>query len=257
MHPASGPYGAVRGGAAAHLARTIGAFLVLLLTCAGAGSAGAQGGEHRAGVVVQYADGSVETACVSFSEPEITGIELLERSGLPVVTASDSVGGAVCKIGPDGCDYPAEGCFCKREGARFIYWALYTLDGDAWAYANVGAGSLRARDGDVHGWAWGLGESGTGATPPVQDLETICGPAASAPSATALSPAPTTAAASPATAASPTDPTAAAPTTPPAPAPTTTPSPDRQGGGPWGYAGFGALVLILGAGAVLMARRRV
>jgi hypothetical protein len=228
--------------------------VVIVLAALGVGTVGAQGGEHRAGLVVQYADGSVDTACVGFSEPEITGLELLTRSGLAVVTATDGVGGAVCKIGPDGCDYPAEGCFCRRDGARYVYWAFYTLSGDAWAYANLGPGSVRVRDGDVQGWAWGLGDSGTGATPPVQDLTAICGPATPAPSATSLAPQaqPTSAA----TALVPqAQPTSAATAEPPATAPTATPIPSGQAGGSWGYLGFGALVLILGAGALIMARR--
>jgi hypothetical protein len=222
-----------------------------LLVFLGLATVRAQDEEHRAGVVIQYGDGQVETACVRFSEPAISGLELLERSGASVVTQSGGVGAAVCKIGPDGCDYPAEGCFCEREGSRSIYWAFYTLDGDAWAYASLGAANTEARDGDVHGWAWGLGESGSGATPPLTDLDTICGPAA--PAATAPLPGATDAPAEPA-------PTQAAPATQPA-APTqaapATPAPPAQPAGqPWGYVGFVALVIILGAGAALLARRR-
>lgn len=218
--------------------------LALLLAATGVG---AQEGEQRAGVVVQYGDGRVETACVAFSEPALDGVALLERSGLPVIAQVGGMGAAVCKIGPEGCDYPAEGCFCRREGPRSIYWAFYTLADGAWAYANVGATSSQARDGDVHGWAWGLGESGEGAVPPVLDHAVVCGPAAAAPTQAAPRP-PATAAQAPAPA-----PTAA----PPAAAPAPTPAPTAPDRGAWGsYLGFGALVLILGAGAAIVARRR-
>jgi hypothetical protein len=229
-----------RGRGAPH---TLLALLVLLaIALAAAAPARAQGGEGRAGLVVQFGDGSVETACVRFAEPEISGIELLERSGLPVVLQSGGVGAAVCKIGPDGCDYPAEGCFCKREGARSIYWAFYSLDGDAWTYASLGAANTFVRDGDVHGWAWGLGDSGGGAQPPAIALDAICGPAAPT---TAPEPARATAPAP-----APSLPAAASP--PPSPATSGSP----EGGAMPGLLGFGALALVLAAGVIIAARRR-
>ncbi|HMQ30887.1 MAG TPA: hypothetical protein PKD53_09170 [Chloroflexaceae bacterium] len=227
--------------------------LALLLA---ATSVGAQANQQRAGLVVQYGDGRVETACVAFDEPELDGLELLERSGLPVVVQAGGVGSAVCKIGPEGCDYPAESCFCRREGARSIYWAFYTLDGGAWAYASLGATGVQARDGDVHGWAWGLGESGEGAVPPVLDHAAVCGPPAAAPSPPppARATPPPAATAAPAGAA----PQAQAPTSPTgAPATIAAPTPAAPTEGGWGgYLGFGALVLVLGAGAAILARRR-
>ena len=58
--------------------------LAALCILAGAFAARAQGGEHRAGLVIRYADGSVQTQCVSFSESSITGEDLLQRAGLAV-----------------------------------------------------------------------------------------------------------------------------------------------------------------------------
>ena len=76
--------------------------LVLLLTAgcllAGASVARAEGGDHRAALVIRYADGSVQTQCVSFSEPSVTGAELLTRSGLQVTMDYSGMGGAVCSI---------------------------------------------------------------------------------------------------------------------------------------------------------------
>lgn len=235
--------------------RSLLAALTLLALALTATGAGAQTNEGRAGVVVQYGDGQVATACVRFGEPELDGVELLERSGLPVITQAGGVGEAVCKIGPDGCDYPAEGCFCRREGARSIYWAFYTLDQGAWAYASLGAANTPVRDGTVHGWAWGLGDSSTGAVPPVVDLDSICGPAPAPPTApTTIQAEPSAPAAAPAatTLAETAPPNAQAETAPPAA--TATPPPAPQGA-PWGYLGFAALVIILGAGAAILARR--
>ncbi|NNJ12549.1 hypothetical protein EKD04_019675 [Chloroflexales bacterium ZM16-3] len=147
----------------------------------------AQPAPHRAGIVVQYGDGSVQTACVAFAEDEISGIELLERSGIPAITQDSGMGAAVCKIGPEGCDYPAEGCFCQRDGPRAIYWAYQVLTDDVWTYAALGAASVRVRDGDVNGWAWGAGDSSQGAQPPVLGIDAICAPPAS-PSAQPVAP---------------------------------------------------------------------
>ena len=61
--------------------------LPLLLTAlcllAGTSTARAQGGDHRAALVVRFADNSVETRCVAFGEPSITGAELLTTLRTP------------------------------------------------------------------------------------------------------------------------------------------------------------------------------
>ncbi|RLC66222.1 MAG: hypothetical protein DRI48_05180, partial [Chloroflexi bacterium] len=40
---------------------------------------------NRVGLVVRFGDGSLVTRCVEFSEPEISGYDVLTRSGLNVV----------------------------------------------------------------------------------------------------------------------------------------------------------------------------
>lgn len=162
----------------------------------------AQPAANRAGLVVQFADGSVETRCVNFSEPQISGLELLERADLPIITQGSPLGAAVCKIGPDGCDFPNESCFCATEGMRAVYWALHIREGDAWTYANVGAANVSVGDGTVHGWAWGTGDSSVGAQPPLLDIDAICGPVAEV--ATATTPPAPTASVAPAAPAAPT-----------------------------------------------------
>lgn len=229
----------------------------IILALALIATAQAQPAESRAGLVVQYGDGEVETACVHFSEPEINGIELLERSGIPAVIQGMNLGAAVCKIGPDGCDYPAENCFCERDGARSTYWAFYSLEGGAWRYANLGAASVSVRDGAVHGWAWGDGGSGEGAQPPILSLEDICGLQAQPTAAEA--PAPATEPAATEGLAPATEPAAAvAPSAPAAPEATQpeADSPANGGAGlPVGYIGFAILALVLIIGAALAARR--
>jgi len=48
------------------------------------------------------------------------------------------------------------------------------LNDAAWSYSQLGAGAARVRNGDVNGWAWGTGESGSGLQPPVRTFEQIC-----------------------------------------------------------------------------------
>lgn len=221
----------------------------LLLALVAVSAVGAQEPPNRAGLVIRYGDGDVETACVRFAEPEINGLELLERADVPMAAQVSSLGAAVCKIGPDGCDYPGENCFCQRDGPRALYWAYYLRDGDSWRYSVVSAASVPVVDGDVHGWAWGLGEAGLGAEPPPLDIDAVCGapaaateiPAAAAPTAAP----PATEAASAPVPTSPAEPTAAPPAA------------DEQPGTGWqSYAGFGLIALLLIGGAVLAARRR-
>jgi hypothetical protein len=133
-----------------------------------------EGDENQAGLVIQYGDGRVETACVYFSEPEISGLDALTRSGLSYIAQTGGVGAAVCKIGGDGCDFPNEDCFCRCKGADCTYWSYQQLRDGAWAQSPLGASSSKVRPGNVEGWAWGAGSVAQGAQPPVLTLEEIC-----------------------------------------------------------------------------------
>lgn len=127
----------------------------------------------RAGLVVQYGDGSITTRCVEFSENSISGLELLQRSNIPFIAAYSAQGAAVCKIGNDGC--PADDCFCQSPPD---YWSYWHLQNGVWVYAGNGSGSAMLQNGAIDGWAWGAGD------PPAQySFDQVCAPAA--PSATA------------------------------------------------------------------------
>jgi hypothetical protein len=196
----------------------VGAALTLIL----APSAFAQGGEHRAGLVVRYADGKVETRCVTFAEASLSGTQLLERAGLkPVINVAGAFGGAVCSINGQGCKYPAEDCFCKCMGTQCEYWAYYRWADNAWSYSQTGAGSVQVSDGDVQGWSWGPGDFTSGTEPPKVALADICRAGATATSAAA---------------------TAAANTIP--------------ASGLLQYAAYGAIVVLLAVAAVVVLMRR-
>lgn len=137
-------------------------------------------GPNRAGVVVTFGDGRTSAVCVEFAEAEITGADLLQRSGLPLVLGGGPGGAAVCKIADVGCDNPND-CFCSCRGADCRYWAYYTLDAGAWKYSNVGASLRKVHDGDVDGWAWGSGKPGGGAQPELRAFDEICPPPTATP----------------------------------------------------------------------------
>lgn len=116
-------------------------------------------GPHRAGLIVVYAPNNVYSTCVTFSEPELTGAELLRRAGLRVVgSASPGMGEAICKIENTGCDFPAEDCFCQCSGAPCTYWSYWYWEKGTWVYSGKGAGSRKVRDGDIDAWVWGDGK---------------------------------------------------------------------------------------------------
>lgn len=126
-------------------------------------------GLSRAGLVVDYGDGRVFTACVTFTETHITGLDLLERAGLPLVTD----GGAVCRIGDTGCPAGAP-CFCAcMSPPPCLYWRYWTQEPGAitWTFSAVGAAGRRLQDGAVDGWSWSAS-----ASPPTLAFGDLCAP---------------------------------------------------------------------------------
>jgi hypothetical protein len=137
--------------------------------------------QNRAGLVVAYANGAVETRCVTFSEPSITGYELVRRSGLPFSAQVSGLGAAMCKIGDEGCSYPAQSCFCKCENpaSGCGYWIYGQWSGSAWRYAGLGVLARTISDGQVDGWVWDVvsADAASVRLPPVT-LAQICAPQA-------------------------------------------------------------------------------
>jgi hypothetical protein len=124
-------------------------------------------GNNRAGLVIRFGDGRVETRCIEFSEQTISGLELLERSELPVLAAFDpSLGAMVCKIQDQGC--PVDNCLCSSPPD---YWSYWHLNGESWVYSPAGSSIYQVSDGEVQGWTWGPGNP-----PPVMTFEQVCAP---------------------------------------------------------------------------------
>lgn len=159
---------------------------------------------NRVGLVIRHGNGTTITRCVEFNGSEISGYDLLMRSGLDIVADFGSgMGAAICSIEGEGC--PVNECLtCATPD----YWSYWRLTDGAWSYYQAGASTSTVRDGDVEGWSWGSGNP-----PPVLSFEQIC-----APPPTDTPPPPTD---------TPVPPTATSPppTDTPVPAPTTTLSP--------------------------------
>lgn len=113
--------------------------------------------EHRAGLVIRDQQGALSYALVRFAEPELSGMELLKRSGATVVTVSfGGLGEAVCSIQSDGCDVAeCQRRLCQGPRADDPFWQSFrqVAPGD-WRSQMLGASAARVRDGEVHGWSW-------------------------------------------------------------------------------------------------------
>lgn len=112
---------------------------------------------HVAGLIVDYGDGRISYAWVPFTEDEISGVDLLERSGLDVVTVSfGGMGDAVCEIDDTGC--PVGDCrkrMCQTSDPESPFWRYSRqVDGGDWAFSATGASGAKVRDGDVDAWVW-------------------------------------------------------------------------------------------------------
>lgn len=136
------------------------------------GIVSAQQGPNRAGLVIQFSDGSVFTRCVEFSGETISGYDLLAASGVALESSYDpGQGAAVCRINQDGCS--PDNCFCAMPQ----YWRYFHMNTGAWVYSGQGSSNAAITNGGVDGWRF----SSTG-EPPVIPFEQIC---ASAPTETA------------------------------------------------------------------------
>lgn len=146
--------------------------LSALALALGVGSQSAASDDNRVAVVVNLGE-EVVTRCVAFTEPEITGFQALERSGLPLEIDLQAGGAAVCRIDGAGC--PSDDCFCScRGGGDCLYWSYWHLTAGAWQYATGGAGVHKVSDGMVDGWVWGPGSVTQATPPPVVTFDEVC-----------------------------------------------------------------------------------
>lgn len=127
-------------------------------------------GPNRAGLVVRFDDGRVETRCVAFEEQEIGGDELLQRAGINDIVIAPE--GTVCRIDGQGC--PSDNCFCQCPTPNCEYWAYYHRENGGWSYSQVGAALSIITDGSLDGWSWGQGNFREGVEPPQMEFDQVC-----------------------------------------------------------------------------------
>ncbi len=136
---------------------------------------------NRAGLVVAFPEDRTEVIWIEFAEEEISGAELLERSGLDTTISSyGGLGNAVCAIDGLGCDNPGD-CFCQCKSGSCTFWVYFKLEDEEWIRLGVGPSTRMLRDGDVDGWAWGSGDPPPGV---MDDNEACPTPAAPPPTPT-------------------------------------------------------------------------
>lgn len=194
--------------------------------------------ENRVGLVVDYGNGQMETRCVAFVEEDISGYQALLRSGLALEVHEQGGGPAICRVASTGC--PADDCFCACAGGDCVYWSYWHQRDGTWEYAAAGAQQSRLSNGDVDGWVWGPGSVTEAPPPPAISFDAICTGEVVAAGATAVTALST-----------------------PGPGGTTVPSalplePGTQAGSLQNvlpYAGFAALMFLLGVLAWLVRRR--
>jgi hypothetical protein len=112
---------------------------------------------HHAGLVVRHGDGRIVYAYVAFSEESISGVELLRRSGISLVTIGfGGLGEGVCTIDGEGC--PASDCrkrVCQGSGDDAPFWQYFRQRSPGeWVSLSLGASATSVRDGDIDGWSW-------------------------------------------------------------------------------------------------------
>lgn len=127
---------------------------------------------NRAALVIDFGDGNVVTSCVAFSEPEITGRELLERAGMALTVAAFGGQTAVCGINHTGC--PASDCWCQCQGSNCTRWSYWHGKSGGWEYGLVGDELFNVGNGAVEGWRWGLGTQTSADPPPFYRFEEVC-----------------------------------------------------------------------------------
>ena len=98
-------------------------------------------------------------AWVPFAEEEIDGIDLLRRSGIPVVTVGfGALGDGVCSIAGQGCGVAeCRRTVCQSSAADAPYWQYFQQDPSdpaIWTWQPLGASNSTVEDGDIFGWSW-------------------------------------------------------------------------------------------------------
>ncbi len=116
----------------------------------------AQSPARYAGIVIHPGDGTVTYAYVPLDEP-VSGIELLRRSGISLVTFGfGGLGDGVCRIEDTGCDVgPCRTRMCQTGDRNSPYWRYFQQsDTGAWVASPLGGSATKIAPGEIDGWSW-------------------------------------------------------------------------------------------------------
>jgi YD repeat-containing protein len=109
-----------------------------------------------AGVVINPGNGTVTYAYVPLEE-EVTGVELLRRSGVSLVTIGfGGLGEGVCQIEQTGCEIgPCRSRLCQTGDPSSPYWRYFQQsDTGEWVASPLGGGATKVEPGEIDGWSW-------------------------------------------------------------------------------------------------------
>lgn len=137
-----------------HWRLLIGALLLVALL--DDGQTIAQETPNYAGIVIRPGDGTVTYAYVPLDQP-ISGIELLQRSGISLLTVSfGGLGQGVCRIEETGCDVsPCRTRLCQTGDRESPYWRYFQQDHSGqWVASPLGGSTAKIAPGEVDGWSW-------------------------------------------------------------------------------------------------------
>ena len=133
------------------------ALLIALLLVLAPGASTSAAPLNAAGLVIDYGGGRVTYAYVPFAEEKITGIELLQRARVSLLTVSfGGLGDAVCTIDDTGCgvsDCRQRLCQTGDPKSPFWHYLRQTSPG-TWSFVATGPSAPNVTNGVIDGWAW-------------------------------------------------------------------------------------------------------
>ncbi|HET9849361.1 MAG TPA: hypothetical protein VFR68_12510 [Candidatus Dormibacteraeota bacterium] len=106
------------------------------------------------------------TRCVGFVEDQITGLQLIQRSGVEYQAQTfGSMGSAICQLDNEPSSVPSD---CFGSGP---YWQYSRRQAAGWQPSAIGASGSAVHDGDMDGWRYA---AGSGQTPPNIAFVAVC-----------------------------------------------------------------------------------
>jgi len=113
------------------------------------------------GLVIQTDQKTIATACIDIEGNSISGLTLLDASGIPYETQDGFINSILDRANPAG---------------DTLYWSYWHWDGREWAFYSVGAGEATVLPGSVEGWYLTSWEQFPSLPPEfVPNLKAICG----------------------------------------------------------------------------------